>query len=363
VVPVMGNIKVDYAMCPFSDPGVSASLQPQGVSNADLVLYVSANSNSCSQSNNKVLASAFSCQWDQFERPIAGTMDFCLNAIELDADHPVVTGLSSNTLSPKEEKALQLAVGTSVHELAHVLGITSSDMLYYYDSKTGLPRTPNPKIKDVTCMNGVKKQMWVPDETTLMEKYNQQGVRTFEVTTPTVRQVARNQFNCQRLSGAALENRPTNDDCFGSHWDERYFFTERMSAAQHGVSQILSSLTLGLLQDSGWYKPDFSVAKNSPFGYGAGCQFVEEPCIVYGEIQTYGADSFCNVTYSVESGNFQGKYGCDATHTSMAICDLVDYATLSSDKTPPSPEFQYYPGQSVSFVDDIHHVKYTCCTC
>ena len=64
-------------------------------------------------------------------------------------------------------------------------------------------------------MTGERKSMWVPDETTLREK-NTRGVRYFEVTLPTVRQVARNQFNCQRLTGAPLENQPTNEDCFGS---------------------------------------------------------------------------------------------------------------------------------------------------
>ena len=45
--------------------------------------------------------------------------------------------------------------------------------------------------------------------------------RHFEIVTPTVATVTRNQFNCQELKGARLENQPTNPlDCFGSHWDE-----------------------------------------------------------------------------------------------------------------------------------------------
>lgn len=184
--------------------------------------------------------------------------------------------------------------------------------------------------------------MWVPDETTLREKYTR-GVRHFEVTLPTVRQVVRNQFNCQRLSGAALENQPTNEDCFGSHFEERYFFTESLSAILGGVPEFLSSLTLGLLHDSGWYKPDYSVAAISPFGHGEGCEFVEKPCIVDGNLPSYSTSSFCNSEYSFASGQFLGSFGCDPTHTSMGICDLVDYATLSSAYTPPPIEFQYYP--------------------
>ena len=188
-------------MCPFGDPAASPSFQPEGVGNTDLAIYVTANSDLCSQGNNKVLASAFSCFWDQFERPIAGTIDFCLDVIQLEDDHPIVIGMNnqdgqltssgSAALSPEADKSLQLAVGTAVHEIAHVLGITSSDMLFFYDSTTGLPRTPEPQEKEMTCMTGERRLMWVPDETTLREKYTARGVRYFEVTLPTVRQVAR----------------------------------------------------------------------------------------------------------------------------------------------------------------------------
>jgi len=352
VIPVMGNLKIDYNMCPFGDPATSPSFRQQGVGNTDLVIYVTANSDFCSQ--RKVLASAYSCFWDQFERPTAGTIDFCLNAIELEDDHPIITAMNQadgqqgssrpSDMSPESDKALQLAVGMAVHEIAHVLGITSRDMLFYYDSMTGFPRTPDPQEIEVTCVTGNIKRMMVPDETTLREKYSR-GVKHFEVTLPTVRQVARNQFNCQRLTGAPLENQPTSEDCFGSHFEERYFFTESLSAVLGGVPEMLSSLTLGLLHDSGWYKPDYSVAMVSPFGHGAGCEFVEEPCIVDGKIPSYSSGSFCNTEYkvNVKQGSFYGRYGCDPTHTSMGICDLVDYATLSSAYTPPPIEFQYYP--------------------
>lgn len=201
MIPVIGNLRIDYNMCPFGDLASSPSFQPEGASNADLVIFVTANSDFCSKNTNKVLASAEGCFWDQFERPIAGAIDFCLDVIELEDDHPVVMGMSvdngqvvssgSNALSPEADKALQLAVGTAVHEIGHVLGITSSDMLFYYDSTTGQPRTPNPKEMDVTCMDGERRRIFVPDETTLREKRSSRGVRFFEVTLPTVTQVAR----------------------------------------------------------------------------------------------------------------------------------------------------------------------------
>jgi hypothetical protein len=352
VVRVMENLRIDYNVCPFADPQTSPSFSEQGVPNADLVIYVTANSEVCSQGSSKTWSSAYSCFYDQFARPIAGTIDFCLDAIDLtNVDQQLSTnsgGGDGDGLDPEADKSLQLVIGYAVHELAHVLGVTSADMIFFYDSTSGLRRTPNPQLREVTCIDGQRKKLYIPDESVLQEKVSKQGVRFFEVTLPTVRQVVRNQFNCQTLTGAALENQPSNEgDCFGSHFDERYFFTEKLSAIQGGIPDILSSLTLGLLHDSGWYWPDYSVAKISVFGHGVGCEFVEENCIVNGEIPSYSEGIFCNTEYKVEGNKFMGAYGCDPTHTGMGICDLVDFSQLSMAYTPPPPEFRYFPDPSL----------------
>lgn len=125
------------------------------------------------KSSNKVLASTYSCFWDQFERPIAGTIDFCLNMIEEDGiddednEETISGGSSSNTIvsqvtasgmgqgqwqekgqdlgqedyldadnTPEVERALDLAVGMAVHEIAHVLGeftVTYNRMLVIHN--------------------------------------------------------------------------------------------------------------------------------------------------------------------------------------------------------------------------------------
>jgi hypothetical protein len=74
----------------------------------------------------------------------------------------------------------------------------------------------------------------------------------FEVITPTVQRIIRNHFNCANATGAKLENQPTSQDCFGSHFDERLYYTEIMSAVFSQTVNVLSPLTLALLEDSGW---------------------------------------------------------------------------------------------------------------
>ena len=128
-------------------------------------------------------------------------------------------------------------------------------MAYYYDRTTGLPRTPRPlkKAKEETvCVNGKKASefdhdIFVPSSNTLRFGAHEPGIRYYEVVTPTVKQVAQNHFNCNRMNGLRLENQPTSNgkfvmfilylstfkyllsvppffivDCFGGHWEGKF---------------------------------------------------------------------------------------------------------------------------------------------
>eukprot|EP00566_Odontella_aurita_P024760 CAMPEP_0113584424 /NCGR_PEP_ID=MMETSP0015_2-20120614/33102_1 /TAXON_ID=2838 /ORGANISM="Odontella" /LENGTH=97 /DNA_ID=CAMNT_0000489485 /DNA_START=3 /DNA_END=292 /DNA_ORIENTATION=+ /assembly_acc=CAM_ASM_000160 len=97
------------------------------------------------------------------------------------------------------------------------------------------------------------------------------------------------------MTGARLENAPTNDgNCFGTHWEARLFHSDYLTAIRGSTRQHLSPLTLAILEDTGWYKPDYTKAALGPFGHGAGCDFVFGDCIVNGEIPPYGRDYFCS---------------------------------------------------------------------
>ena len=339
---------------------------------------------------NGVLASAVSCFWDQYDRPVAGNIDFCLGTVELgresdDMDRPggdSPSSASSGTTASRvdggsrrredradekkekessSDRLLEMAVGTATHEFAHILGITSADLLYYYDWRTGLPRTPDPVMKRVQCVGRLSgggaaaSEAWedhyVPLETTLKPGRTPGGALYYEITTPTVAQVVRNQFDCPSATGARLENQPTSGDCFGNHFDERLFFSENMSPVLAGIPEVmLSSLTLATLRDTGWYVPDFSVARVSPFGNGAGCDFLYEDCLDrdWGGALTPSSEGyFCNQMYGFDDkGKFAGGYGCDPTHTHVSICDLVDYGTLRVPYDPPPAEYRYFDGDS-----------------
>ncbi|KAL9184261.1 hypothetical protein ACHAXT_002347 [Thalassiosira profunda] len=251
------------------------------------------------------LAFALNCQNDQVDRPTVGYTGICFG--------PLVEAQEGTKVY---ERQLQ----TIAHEMGHVLGVNSYDMAFYRHPATGEPRTPRnmfnrPPIKEVACVDGVRRAIVLPSENTIKLVTTANGYAAYQVVTETVRNVVRNQFDCQSLEGAQLENQPTSpDDCFGSHWDHRLFNQHLMVAAFTGTKIHLTALTLALLEDSGWYKADYSkIVENSPFGLGAGCEFVEEPCIDNGTVPEWAAGTFCSSDQNI---------GCTPDQRIVAFCGV-----------------------------------------
>jgi hypothetical protein len=165
-----------------------------GIADTDLILYVSGR-DSTRFCGTSTLAVAIACNWDQFDRPTAGAINFCLNTVETTADgespHPSIE--ESN-------------VAVAIHEAAHVLGMSSNSYRYFWDPETSQPRTSRPfTASTVECVDGQSRTIYLPDENTLRFGVSKLGKRYATIVTPKVKTVARNQFNCQELEGAQLE--------------------------------------------------------------------------------------------------------------------------------------------------------------
>lgn len=117
------------------------------------------------------------------------------------------------------------------------------------DPDTGKPRTSRPfSGRTVTCVDGRERTLILPDASTMEFTLTDSGQRYSSIVTPKVRSVARNQFNCQTVTGGRLENQPTrSESCTGDHWDESLYYPEAMSGVISPTTNILSSLTLGEL--------------------------------------------------------------------------------------------------------------------
>lgn len=111
-------------------------------------------------------------------------------------------------------------------------------------------------------------------------------------------------------------------------------------------SQSVTSLTLALMEDTGWYRANYSASSGvlvpPAYGYGAGCSFLTDDCIVDGGSvpDNFGVlgNPFCNVTTDVSDVR------CDATHVRAARCDLVDHRTYGLNPIYPYLDAPDPPG-------------------
>lgn len=92
----------------------------------------------------------------------------------------------------------------------------------------------------------------------------------------------------------------------------------------------MSPFSLALLEDSGWYKVDYTKSIPRSFGLGAGCDFVTKDCLdpATGDIPEYSKGIFCN--------DREDEFDrCDPTHSAKAFC--------SSFLLDIPDEYQYFP--------------------
>ena len=97
------------------------------------------------------------------------------------------------------------------------------------------------------------------------------------ISTPKVLKKAKKYFGCNSMIGVELEHIGGLGSAY-SHWSKRILNTDYMIADSYGENYI-SSLSLALFEDSGWYKVDYSKAQDIKWGKGKGCSFLNEKCI------------------------------------------------------------------------------------
>ena len=142
------------------------------------------------------------------------------------------------------------------------------------------------------------------------------------VTSPNVAEKAREYYGCDSLEGQELENTVLRcESLFDTHWKARTLKGEVMNTgvANHAGSW-LSPMTLALLEDSGWYEIDYSVASTlvptASYGYKAGCEFAIGKCLVNGE--PVDPIFFC-------ARADIGTLGCSADATRITQCSSPRY--------------------------------------
>ena len=63
----------------------------------------------------------------------------------------------------------------------------------------------------------------------------------------------------------------------GSHFEKSHYGNELMTSQSTG-NFVLSRLSLAFLEDTGWYKVDYSTANSFEWGKDQGCGFLDAKC-------------------------------------------------------------------------------------
>ena len=140
------------------------------------------------------------------------------------------------------------------------------------------------------------------------------GVNRTLITSPNVLKAAKKHFGCSEIEGIELENQGGSGTS-GSHWESRVMLGDYMIGFDYGEI-YLSEITLGLFNDSGWYRVNDYTGGLFRHGKNQKCDFLEEKCIK-NEISPF-PNEFCND---------KAFYRCGSSRLTRSFCYLVSYTS------------------------------------
>ncbi|KAL1353747.1 uncharacterized protein [Arachis hypogaea] len=258
VEPVKGNLRLSgYSAC-GQDGGVQLPREyiEEGVSNADLVLLVTTR-----PTTGNTLAWAVACERDQWGRAIAGHVNVAPRHLTAEAE--------------------TLLSATLIHEVMHVLGFDPHAFAHFRDER--------------------KRRRSQVTEQIMDEKIGRMVTR---VVLPRVVMHSRHHYGAfsGNFTGLELEDgggRGTS----GSHWEKRLLMNEIMTGSVDTRS-VVSKMTLALLEDSGWYKANYSMADRLDWGRNQGSEFVTSPCNLWKGAYRCNTTQFSGCTYNREAEGY-----------------------------------------------------------
>ncbi|XP_004499123.1 uncharacterized protein [Cicer arietinum] len=258
VEPVKGNLRLSgYSAC-GQDGGVQLPREyvEEGVSDADLVLLVTTR-----PTTGNTLAWAVACERDQWGRAIAGHVNVAPRHLTAEAE--------------------TLLSATLIHEVMHVLGFDPHAFAHFRDER--------------------KRRRNKVTEQVMDEKIGRIVTR---VVLPRVVMHSRHHYAAfsGNFTGLELEDgggRGTS----GSHWEKRLLMNEIMTGSVDTRS-VVSKMTLALLEDSGWYKANYSMADRLDWGRNQGTEFVTSPCNLWKGAYHCNTTQFSGCTYNREAEGY-----------------------------------------------------------
>ncbi|WOK99198.1 leishmanolysin-like peptidase [Canna indica] len=264
IEPVKGKLRLSgYSAC-GQDGGVQLPHEfvEDGVADADLVLLVTTR-----PTTGNTLAWAVACERDQWGRAIAGHVNVAPRHLTADAE--------------------ALLSATLIHEVIHVLGFDPHAFAHFRDERK--------RRRNQVTVQVMDKKI---------------GRMVTRVVLPRVIMHARYHYGAysENFTGLELED-GGGQGTSGSHWEKRLLMNEIMTGSVDTKS-VISNMTLALLEDSGWYQVNYSIADHLDWGQNQGTEFVASPC------NHWKGAYHCNTTH---------MSGCTYNREAEGYCPIVTY--------------------------------------
>ena len=274
---VDGRLRLSGTVCGYEGGvRVPEAYRTAGVADADIVVFLTARPIGSYGAAGDTIAYAGHCEADQHGRPISAHFNW-----------------SPRTLSPPSDEWLEgYLLRVALHELTHALAFSPALLR----GKLAADDAPATGGGFAGALGGALG-----------------GGGGLLVVSPHVARAARAHFGCERLRGARLED-GGGVGTGGAHWEMRWFRDEYMTGAASPGERVVSSLTLALFADAGWYDVNASMGEVLPWGRGAGCGFVEGSCGAWNssELPRYRCDD-------------DGDESCSYDRKAKAYCALTRY--------------------------------------
>ncbi|XP_023070655.1 leishmanolysin-like peptidase isoform X2 [Piliocolobus tephrosceles] len=302
----------------------------EGISDADFVLYVGALATErCSQEN--IISYAAYCQQEaNMDRPIAGYANLCPNMI---------------STQPQEFIGM---LSTVKHEVIHALGFSAGLFAFYHD-KDGNPLTS--RFADGLPPFNYSLGLYQWSDKVVRKVERLWDIRdnkivhhtVYLLVTPRVVEEARKHFDCPVLEGMELENQGGMGTEL-NHWEKRLLENEAMTGS-HTQNRVLSRITLALMEDTGWYKANYSMAEKLDWGRGMGCDFVRKSCKFWIDQQRQKRQMLSPYCDTLRSNPLQ--LTCRQDQRAVAVCNLQKFPK------PLPQEYQYFDELSGIPAEDL----------
>ncbi|XP_014250550.1 leishmanolysin-like peptidase [Cimex lectularius] len=295
----------------------------KGITGADFVFYVSAMPTERCKKGLTVAYAAHCQQEAVLDRPIAGHGNFCPNSI---------------STNPQE---LDILLSTVKHEILHALGFSISLFAFFRDAE-GNPLTPREENGKPMQNTKLQARQWSDKviKTVNLKEWNIHGGaierQVQMMVTPRVVKEVREHFNCSTLEGAELEDQGGEGTVL-THWEKRVFENEAMTGT-HTQNPVYSMLTLALMEDTGWYMANYSMAQPLRWGKNLGCDFVTKSCKHWIDTKREEGISIHPFCDKVKADPL--KTECTSDRTSVALCNLVQY---EKELPPNYQNFDFIP--------------------